>query len=259
MRVAAIYDIHGNLPALKAVLADVATCGVDRIMIGGDLIPGPWLNEVFDELRSLSTPIDFISGNGDLAVLAHVDEADSDRIRYWGTVSGNPLPASVQPIVRWNADTLRTEHAESIRRWPMTVRHEISGIGRVLFCHATPRSETACFTERTAESLLKPVFDAVSAELVVCGHTHMPFDRMIGSVRVVNAGSVGMPYGRTGADWLLLNNGVELRHVDYDLDEAASLVRRTGYPQAREFADSNILHSPTKESMLAAMTNLSFA
>ena len=132
-------------------------------------------------------------------------------------------------------------------------------MGRVLFCHGTPRSETEAFTRLTPEGLLLPLFQDLGKALVVCGHTHMQFDRMIGSTRVVNAGSVGMPFGRSGADWLLLGDDIELRHTVYDLEHAAARVRSTRYPQSGEFADSSILNPPSEEGMLRAFTNASFS
>jgi diadenosine tetraphosphatase ApaH/serine/threonine PP2A family protein phosphatase len=88
--------------------------------------------------------------------------------------------------------------------------------------------------------------------LVVCGHTHMQFDRTIGSVRVVNAGSVGMPFGTPGADWLLLGPTLQLRHTSYDLAAGAERIRATTYPQAREFAEQYVLQPPSEEDMLRA-------
>jgi len=78
----------------------------------------------------------------------------------------------------------------------------------------------------------------------------MQFDRMVGGVRVVNAGSVGMPFGKPGADWLLLGPGVQLRHTDYDLPRAAALVRCTDYPDAANFAAHSILNPPSEKTML---------
>jgi predicted phosphodiesterase len=134
--------------------------------------------------------------------------------------------------------------------WPKTVQLEIKGLGAVLFCHATPRNENEIFTRRTPESSLAPIFEGLNVSLVVCGHTHMPFDRTVGSVRVLNAGSVGMPFGEPGADWLLLGPDVQFRHTDYDLAEAANRIRHTSYPQAEDFAANNVLHPPTEEKML---------
>jgi diadenosine tetraphosphatase ApaH/serine/threonine PP2A family protein phosphatase len=130
-------------------------------------------------------------------------------------------------------------------------------LGSVLFCHATPHSETDAFTRLTPEDVLLPVFEGLGASLVVCGHTHMQFDRMIGATRVVNAGSVGMPFGQTGADWLLLGPGVELRSTSYDLADAAERIRATDYPQADSHANS-LSQPPSEEGILAQFTRISF-
>ena len=132
----------------------------------------------------------------------------------------------------------------------MTIRVEIDGLGDVLFCHGTPRNENEIFTRLTPEEALLPVFDEADAAVVVCGHTHMQFDRMVGQSRVVNAGSVGVPFGKSGADWLLLGPEIELRHTNYDLAHAAECIRKTNYPQAEEFTARNLLHPPSEEEML---------
>ena len=78
----------------------------------------------------------------------------------------------------------------------------------------------------------------------------MQFDRTIGKIRVVNAGSVGMPFGKPGAYWLLLGPDVQLRHTPYDLAQAAERIRDTEYPQAQDFAARNVLQPPAEREML---------
>jgi hypothetical protein len=78
----------------------------------------------------------------------------------------------------------------------------------------------------------------------------MPFDRTIGRTRVVNAGSVGMPFGEPGADWLLLGPAIELRHTAYDLEAAARAIRQTAYPDAETFAARSVLNPPSEAQML---------
>jgi diadenosine tetraphosphatase ApaH/serine/threonine PP2A family protein phosphatase len=136
--------------------------------------------------------------------------------------------------------------------WPATLRTETPAIGSILFCHATPQNDTDIFTRRTAEERLLPIFSRVGASLVVCGHTHMQFDRMVGDVRVVNAGSVGMPFGRPGAYWLLLGDDIQLRQTTYDADAAARRIRNSAYPQAEVFAARNVLQPPLEQAMLEA-------
>ena len=131
---------------------------------------------------------------------------------------------------------------------------EIPGLDKVLFCHGTSRNENEIFTRLTSEERLKPVFEGIDASVVVCGHTHMQFDRMVGKIRVVNAGSVGMPFGDPGAYWLLLGPGVELRCLKCDFDGAAKRIRTTNYPQAEEFATNYVLQPPSEKEMLEICT-----
>ena len=239
MRVAAIYDIHGNLPALEAVLQDIRQAEVDRVVVGGDVVPGLMPRQALARLLDLDIPVQFIQGNGDRAVLEPMA----------GTETGS-IPEQFREVMRHSAQQLDPEHERLLASWPKTFRVEIPGLGAVLFCHATPRNDTEIFTRLTPEDRLLPAFAGVNVPVVICGHTHMQFDRMIGKIRVVNAGSVGMPYGEAGAFWLLLGLDVHLRHTPYDLAKAASRIRDTNYPQAEEFAARNVLQTPSEEEML---------
>jgi predicted phosphodiesterase len=250
MRVAAICDIHGNLPALEAVLRDIRQAGVDQIVVGGDVVPGPMPGETLARLLDLDIPARFVYGNGELAVLAQMAATDPATVTYWGTASGAPLPEPFREVLRWTAQQLHPDHERLLASWPKTISLEIAGLGPVLVCHATPRNETEIFTRLTADERLLPVFEGLNVSVVVCGHTHMQFDRMIGGIRVVNAGSVGMPFGNPGADWLLLGPDVQLRHTDYDLPEAAARIRGTRYPQAEDVAARYVLQPPSEREML---------
>lgn len=258
MRAAVLSDIHAILPALDAVLEEVREAQVDLIVLGGDVLPGPMPQETLARVRALEVPVRAIHGNGELAMLAQVDARRPSEVTYWGTTAGFVLPDAQREWLRWTARQLRPDDIGLLRSWPKSIRVRIDPIGEVLVCHGTPVSETDAFTRLTPEDVLRPVFDGLGVPLVVCGHTHMQFDRMVGHTRVVNAGSVGMPFGRTGADWLLLGPDVQLRHTSYDLVAAAARVRATAFPGAEEIAATNILTSPSEDAMLAAFTRISF-
>jgi putative phosphoesterase len=248
MRIAAIYDIHANLPALEAVLHDIRQAKVDCVVVGGDVLPGPMPRETISCLFDQHLPVQFIQGNGDREVLAQMEGAETDWYRT--------APEQWREPVRWTAQQLRSEHQRLLAGWPKTLTVEVHGLGGVLFCHATPRSDTEVFTRLTSEARLLPIFKATNVDVVVCGHTHMQFDRMIGKTRVVNAGSVGMPFGEPVANWLLLGSEVELRRTPYDLVKAAERIRDTNYPQAQDFARRNILQSPSEGEMLEAFARV---
>lgn len=239
MRIAALYDIHGNLPALEAVLDDVRCAGIDQIVVGGDIFPGPMAVESLELLQLLDIPTHFIRGNGDREVLALANGGESPS-----------LPQRALDSMRWVAESLRPGHRGFISAWPGSLHLHFDDLGDVLFCHATPNSDTSIFTRLTAADRLIPVFRDVQEPIVVCGHTHMQFDRMIGPTRVINAGSVGMPFGAPAACWLLLGPDVQLRRTEYDLTNAANRIRATDYPHADDFAGRYILHPPSERQML---------
>jgi putative phosphoesterase len=246
MRVAALYDIHANLPALEAVLQDVRRAEVDYVVVGGDVFPGPMPRETITRLLDLDIPAQFIQGNGDREVLARMAGTETDWYRTASEQWREP--------VRWTAQQLDPEHQRLLAGWPTTCRVEIHGIGEVLFCHATPRNDTDCFTRLTPEARLSTIFAGVHVPVVVCGHTHMQFDRTIGGIRVVNAGSVGMPFGEPGGYWLLLGPDVQLRRTPYDLPKAAERILATTYPPAQDFAARHVRQPPSEAEMLEAFS-----
>jgi putative phosphoesterase len=238
VRVAALYDVHGNLPALEAVLRELRDVQVDEIVVGGDVVPGPMPRETLARLLELDLPLHFIVGNGEVAVLEELAGRKS------------AVPEQFRGIIRWSGEQLTRAQQDLLGQWPRTLRLAIDSLGEVLFCHATPRNENEIFTRLTPPDQILPAFANADADIVVCGHTHMQFDRKIGDIRVVNAGSVGMPYGQPGAYWLLLGPTVEFRRTRYDLDAAAARIRASSYPQAQQFAEDDLLHPRSEEEIL---------
>jgi predicted phosphodiesterase len=217
VRVAAISDIHGNLPALEAVLAEIDAEGVDAIVCGGDLMGGPFSVEVFDRLASMPH-VRFVRGNADRQVLEGTDEYGVD----WEVERERLGDARLAPIATW----------------PLTVEFDVDALGRTLFCHAVPSADEPIFTRITPDDAVIELLGDVEAGLLVCGHTHVQFDRVLPTgLRIVNAGSVGMPYeGRRGAFWALLGPVVDLRRTEYDVEAAATTIRASGRPVDEQLA-----------------------
>lgn len=215
---AALYDVHGNLDALEAVLADVEHAGVDAIVSGGDLVSGPQPVEVFERL-SARAGVRFVRGNADRLV-----------------VEASPGPQA--ELHGWCASQLGERRLEAVASWPLTVELELDGLGRTLFCHAVPGADEPIFTRLTPDEEVARLLGDVAADVVVCGHTHVQFDRALANgPRVVNAGSVGMPYeGIRGAYWALLGPDVELRRTGYDVERALARMHETGVPVSDEHA-----------------------
>lgn len=239
MRAAAIYDIHSNLPALEAVVRDIRSESVDLIVVGGDVLPGPMPRETIDFLSSIDIPMAFIHGNGDRAVLDVMQGEEPAS-----------LPENAHHLARWVAEQLGPDDAGLIAGWPSTLTLDFDDFGRVLFCHATPQSDTPIFSRLTPAKKLLPLFSDLEVDVVMCGHTHMQFDRRVGDVRVVNAGSVGMPFGDPGACWAMIETDIQLRKTLYDLESAAARIRASGYPQAEEFAANHVLSRPSEAEIL---------
>ena len=228
MRVAALYDVHGNLPALEAVLAEVERESVDAIVFGGDIASGPMPRETVELVRSLDAL--FVRGNADrLDSPAMSPEHDIDTSRRW----------------------LESELDEEQISWLANLDFS-AVLDDTLYVHATPQDDVTIITELTSDERLAELLDGVQQSRVVAGHTHMQLDRTVGSIRFVNPGSVGMPYEASpGAYWAILDDDVELRHTEYDRERAAAAVRATSYPHAEELAAENVLVVPSREEALA--------
>jgi putative phosphoesterase len=225
MRVAALYDIHGNLPAFEAVLAEVEREGVDAIVIGGDIASGPpQPREVIELVRSLPN--------------AHAIRGNADRLRDREFAGEEGLG--------WLFEQLPEDQVEWLVSLPFSVV-----LDDTLYVHATPIDDTTVVTELTTDEKLAGLLADVEQPRVVAGHTHMQLERRVGEKLFVNAGSVGWPYeGTPGAYWALLDEGVELRRTDYDRKRAAALVRASGHPRAEEIAAENILVSAPRSEAL---------
>jgi predicted phosphodiesterase len=222
MRIAALYDIHGNLPALDAVLAEVEVLAPDAIVIGGDVAPGPMVAETIARLRGLGERARFVMGNGDRELVAAIDAGTTPE------AAGDDLVARFNA---WAAQGLDRADRDFLAAFAATVTVEVDGLGPVLFCHGSPRSDDERITRATPQERLAPMLEGVSEPVVVCGHTHQQFDLRCGAQRVLNAGSVGMPYeGTAAAFWLLLGPDAELRRTDYDVPAAVATMRATGMP-----------------------------
>jgi len=216
MRVAALYDVHGNLPALEAVLAEVATQNVDAIVVGGDVLWGPLQSECLTALRAVGAR--FLSGNCEREVIGAVGESS-----------------------RWCREQLTTDEVAFVSAWPATVELDVDDLGHVVFCHATPHSDEENLTGLTPDDEVASALSGVYADVVVCGHTHVQLDRRVPNApRLVNAGSVGLPYqGEPGAFWALLDADVEFRRTPYDVEGAIAALSDTGFPSAVDvFAES---------------------
>jgi predicted phosphodiesterase len=221
VQIAALYDVHGNLPALEAVLADPRCAATDLVVSGGDVVAGPMPAECVDRLEAEGDRVRYLMGNG-------------DRETVWTTTDDPGFAESL----RWSANRLGEERLARIAAWPATVELGVAGLGTVLFCHGTPSSDTAILTPATPDTDVAAVLAGVEAEVVVCGHTHVQYHRNVGEMRVVNAGSVGMPYeGSPDARWALVgDDGVELVSTPYDAEAALELLSSKGCPSLEWFS-----------------------
>ena len=194
--VAALYDVHGNPAALEAALAEA---GDAKLVFGGDLAWGPMPAEAVDRIRALDA----------LAIRGNADRDLGDA---------------------WVEEQLGPERVTWLRELPQQLELEVEGLGRVLFVHGSPRSDEEMLLRTASDERLATILEGVDADVVVCGHTHMQFDRRVGDKRVVNAGSVGLPYGKAGAHWVELGPDVTHRRAEYDPSERA----RSAWPRAAE-------------------------
>jgi predicted phosphodiesterase len=218
VEVLALYDIHGNIAALEAVLADPRAADPDVVLVGGDAVPGPFARATHDRLAALSGPVRWIRGNGEREVAEAV---------------GGSVPADDDLAARTaalSAAELGDDEARGLCDLELTL--ELDG---VLYCHASPRRDDEMLTRLSPPERWAEALSGVDAAVVVAGHTHQQDDRIVGDVRFLNAGSVGLPYeGDGAARWLWVSDGVpELRRTTYDAARAGTRILAAGWPDER--------------------------
>lgn len=213
-RVAVLSDVHGMLPALERVLDEPAVASADLIVVTGDHTWGPLPAEVLDRLVALGDRALLLRGNADRELLA--------------MSRGTDVGLDDDPVSVWGAAQLTDAHRTLLDAMPEQAVLDVAGFGPVLFCHATPRDDEEVVLVDSHLDRWAEVFAHLPADVttVVCGHTHMPFARLVDGRQVVNPGSVGMPYGRVGAHWAVLDRGsVTLSRSVLDPD---ALIRDVG-------------------------------
>ena len=220
MRVAALADVHGNAPALEAVLEELAGEQVDLIVFCGDLTWGPLPNETLEVVRAIRAPVRFVRGNADRSVGVHLDER--------GT---------------WIAAQHDDDARAFVNGFDESVVADVDGLGPTRFVHGSPRSDEECVTPRTPPERVAEFMAGVPERVVVTAHVHVSYDRQVGEVRLVGPGSVGRPYeDEPGARWALLGPDVQLRHTEFDRDRTAALYRASGIPLVEQ--DLELLLTP---------------
>jgi predicted phosphodiesterase len=227
VRVAALYDVHGNLHALEAVLAEVEREGVDVVLFGGDLAWGPFPRETLELARSVPSA-EFIRGNAD--ELDRIDESDERRAFVVERLADGQAQWLSSLPFSWSADD-------------------------ALYVHANPSDTQEPYFEWSTDETFAAALEGVAEARVVSGHVHMQSNRRVGGKEWTCAGSVGFPYEeQPGAYWTLLVDGVPaFRRTDYDRERAAAAVRESGHPLANEYAEENILRVPSRAEARAAM------
>jgi predicted phosphodiesterase len=242
LRVAVLYDIHANLPALEAVLAEVDREGPDLIVVGGDVASGPLPVETIHCLRDLGDRARQVMGN-----------TDREMVEAFDTGAGPPRgAASWEMVDRWAAAAISRSQRDFLEGFEPSLSLDVDELGPTLFCHGSPRSDEERITALSPESRLRPMLEGVEERVVICGHTHHQFDRELLGKRVINAGSVGMPYqGAAAAFWLMLGPDVQLRCTDYDVPAAVARMRAGGMPEIDELMLRESLLEPLDPDTVA--------
>jgi predicted phosphodiesterase len=216
VNVLVLYDIHGNVDALNAVFDDSSAVAPDAIVVGGDAVPGPFACATLDRLEAVTVPVYYIRGNGERETAEALDattpSADDDLAAITASIT---------------AEQLGADCASALGRLPLTVQ-----LDGVLYCHASPRADDEMVTRASTPDRYAEVLAGIDAPVVVAGHTHQQDDRQVGTLRFVNAGSVGLPYeGDGAARWVWVVDGVpELRYTPYDAAAAGNRMLAAGWP-----------------------------
>ena len=213
MRIAVIGDIHANLPALRAVIDDVARIGADALYCVGDVVGrGPHPNEVVDELRRLDVPT--VQGNWDEAI-------GMDREQTGAAFPTVQAEEDANTSLRWSSDRLTEENKAWLRQLPVSMRVVLAGRSVFLF-HGAPYKQTEYLWAARPSRVFARLASDEADDLFCFGHTHEAWHRVVGQAHVVACGSVGCGTdGDARARYAVIYIGepdisVGFRAVDYD-------------------------------------------
>jgi putative phosphoesterase len=238
-RVAVLSDVHGNAVALEAVLRELEREAVDLVVFGGDLTWGPLPEATLQLVDRLAVTALFVRGNAERALLEPSDEPTARE--------------------RWLAERHDAERREFLAGFAEQVVVDVAGLGRVRFCHGSPRSDEELVTPRTPAHRMKALTSGIAERVLVTAHTHLQFDRRVSGIRSLNAGSVGMPYeGTAGAYWAVLGPEVELRRTEYSLELAAERYRESGDPLAEQMIEL-LFSPPAREEVIEHAERVEFS
>jgi len=235
-RVAALSDVHGNLLALEAVLSDVQAQGApDAYWVLGDLaVFCPWPAQTLERLQALPN-VGFLQGNTDRYLVTGQRPVHPIRsLEDWASAATQL--AGRDANFRWTVERLSYTDHELLRDLPPRLEMDVPGYGRVVAVHAAPADDETNFRPDTPDEEILPHLVGLDARLLLYGHTHRPVDRIVGDVRFVNDGSVGLPLdGDPRSAYALLDFedgecAVTVRRVSYDRDAVIAELERVGHP-----------------------------
>ncbi len=230
MRVAFLSDIHANLAALEAVLADIAGAGVDARYVLGDLVGyAPWPNEVLERLQAEAIP----------TLMGNYDEGTGFDMPECGCAYTDPVETRLgDESFGWTKAHTSEANKAWLRSLPREIRFDADG-RRYLLVHGSPRRINEYMYPDKPDETFDRIARSANADVIVCGHTHRAYDRTIAGVRWINDGSAGKPKdGDPRACWALLDTAsgeLELRRVEYDVERAARAILASSLPH--EFAN----------------------
>lgn len=219
MRIAVLADVHGNLPALRAVLAQLDSEPAEAIVVAGDVCGGPLVRDTLELLNGRPEPVHWIAGNSERETVAVFD----------GSAISDDAPGRA---AAWSSGQLDDRWRDTLASWPIALT-----LDGVRFCHGSPRRDDEILSRGTPHDALAAALAGVTEALVVGGHTHQQLIRQVRDDLVyANAGSVGLPYEGSGdAFWMLVVDGVvHLRECSYDQPAALAELQASGFPELKE-------------------------
>jgi predicted phosphodiesterase len=242
-RAAALGDVHGNAIALAAVLEELRHEPVDLVVWTGDLSWGWEPVATLALVRSLEIPARYVRGNAERALLELLDGVIEE-------------PSEGE---RWMLEHHGADDLAFAASFESDVSVDIDGLGPTLFCHGSPRSDEELLTARTPAERVAEATAETDERVLVSGHTHSQYDRVVADLRAVNPGSVGMPYeAGPGAYWAVLGPDVVLRRTDYDVDDAVARIHASGYPRAGQMVEI-LTNPPAPAAMIEHAERLEFS